>query len=101
MISTSFISSTGFMKCIPITLSGHFVAAPSSVIEIDDVLGEDRARLHRLIQFAEDLQLEVDLLGGGLDHEVAVGEISQDPLRRQALSGDRAKFARIRIAAFS
>ena len=35
--STSVIRGTGFMKCIPRTLSGRFVAAPSSVIEIDDV----------------------------------------------------------------
>ena len=35
--STSDISGTGFMKCIPSTLSGRFVAAPIVVIEIDDV----------------------------------------------------------------
>ena len=38
MTSTSFISGTGFMKCMPITLSGRCVAAPSCVIEMDDVL---------------------------------------------------------------
>ena len=38
--STSAISGTGFMKCIPSTLSGRFVAAPSVVIEMDDVLDE-------------------------------------------------------------
>ena len=38
--STSDISGTGFMKCIPSTLSGRLVAAPSVVIEIDDVLDE-------------------------------------------------------------
>ena len=31
------MSGTGFMKCMPSTLSGRFVAEPSSVIEIDDV----------------------------------------------------------------
>jgi hypothetical protein len=36
--STSVMSGTGFMKCIPSTLSGRLVAAPSVVIEIDDVL---------------------------------------------------------------
>ena len=36
--STSVISGTGFMKCMPSTLSGRFVAAPSDVIEIDEVL---------------------------------------------------------------
>ena len=35
--STSFMTGTGFMKCIPITFSGRLVCAPRSVIEIDDV----------------------------------------------------------------
>jgi hypothetical protein len=32
------MSGTGFMKCIPSTWSGRFVAAAMSVIEIDEVL---------------------------------------------------------------
>ena len=39
--STSDISGTGFMKCMPSTRSGRLVAAPSAVIEIDEVF-EDR-----------------------------------------------------------
>ena len=35
--STSFITGTGFMKCMPMTFSGRRVCAPNSVIEIDDV----------------------------------------------------------------
>ena len=35
--STSVISGTGFMKCIPSTRSGRLVAAPISVMEMDDV----------------------------------------------------------------
>src|SRR6266545_3495333 len=35
--STSPISGTGFMKCIPSTWAGRFVAAPSRVIEMGDV----------------------------------------------------------------
>ncbi len=31
------MTGTGFMKCMPITLSGRFVALASSVIEIEDV----------------------------------------------------------------
>ena len=38
MISTSFISGTGFMKCMPITRSGRVTAAPIVVMRIDDVL---------------------------------------------------------------
>ena len=37
IISTSFITGTGFMKCMPITLSGLDVAAAIFVIEIEEV----------------------------------------------------------------
>ena len=38
MTSTSCITGTGFMKCIPITCSGRRVRAAISVIEIELVL---------------------------------------------------------------
>ena len=38
MTSTSCITGTGFMKCIPITWSGRLVRAAISVIEIEVVL---------------------------------------------------------------
>ncbi len=37
MISTNFITGTGFIKCIPITLSGRSVTAAILVIEIEEV----------------------------------------------------------------
>ena len=46
--STSVISGTGFMKCMPSTLSGRVVAAPSSVMEIDEVF-DDRITCGRVI----------------------------------------------------
>ncbi len=36
--STRRMSGTGFMKCIPITLSGRRVAAPMRVMGMDEVL---------------------------------------------------------------
>ena len=36
--STNCIAGTGFMKCIPMNRAGRSVAAPSRVIEIDEVL---------------------------------------------------------------
>ena len=36
--STSFITGTGFMKCMPMNLAGRSVEAASRVIEIDEVL---------------------------------------------------------------
>ena len=38
MISTNFIIGTGFIKCIPITLSGWATTEPIWVIEIEEVL---------------------------------------------------------------
>ena len=38
MISTSFMTGSGFMKCMPITRSGRFTAAPMAVMLIDEVL---------------------------------------------------------------
>ena len=43
MTSTSVMTGTGFMKCMPMTLSGRFVAAAILVMEIDDVF---EARRH-------------------------------------------------------
>ena len=37
MISTNFITGTGFIKCIPITLSGREVTAAILVIEMEEV----------------------------------------------------------------
>ena len=36
--STNFITGTGFMKCIPITLFGFLVKEAIFVIEMEDVL---------------------------------------------------------------
>ena len=38
MTSTSFITGTGFMKCMPMTLLGLLVALASLVIDMDEVL---------------------------------------------------------------
>src|SRR5450432_647505 len=38
MISTNFMIGGGFMKCMPITRSGRFTAAPIAVMLIDEVL---------------------------------------------------------------
>lgn len=38
MTSISFITGTGFIKCIPITCDGRLVAPANCVIEIEEVL---------------------------------------------------------------
>ena len=56
IISTSGISGTGFMKCIPSTLSGRLVAAPRSVMEMDEVfdarITSGRVTASRLVKSA-------------------------------------------------
>ena len=37
MISTSFITGTGFIKCIPITIPGLLVTAAIFVMDIEEV----------------------------------------------------------------
>src|SRR5262245_5394720 len=58
MISTSFMSGTGFMKCIPITLAGRPVTAAMRVIDSDEVLlastvagGQARSRASKIDDF--------------------------------------------------
>jgi len=92
MISTSTMSGTGFMKCMPITWPGRSVTAPSFVIEIEEVL---EARMHEArqpVQFAEDLGLGLHLLDDGLHHQVGAGRGSQvggarDPAQGRVLVG--------------
>ena len=56
--------------------SGRSVAAASLVIEIDEVLVASSARgLQRGAEILQDLELEVLVLGGGLDHEIAGREL--------------------------
>ena len=76
MISTSFMTGTGFMKCMPMTLSGRLVWAAMRPMGMDEVLrGQDRSRFADLVQVPENLELDVLLLGGRLDHEVRRGHV--------------------------
>ena len=64
------------MKCMPMTCAGRETAAASLVIEMDDVLDARIASFFFICASAsrEDLELELDVLGGRLDDVVAVGE---------------------------
>jgi len=53
IIYTSFITGTGFIKCIPITCVGLFVALASCVMEIDEVLLAIMAVGFRILSRAE------------------------------------------------
>ena len=39
--------------------------------------GQDRVRFHDLVQLGEDVTLEIEMLGHGLDHEVTLGEVGE------------------------
>ena len=76
MISTSGITGTGLKKCTPTTWLG----ALGGACDLDDgdrggVGRQDARRLDDLVELAEDLVLQRLDLRGGLDHQVAVGEL--------------------------
>ena len=73
--STSCITGTGFMKCMPMNFAGRSVTAPRRVIEIDEVLEAISALGFRTgHSFLKISRLTCFLLGRRLDHEVAVAE---------------------------
>ena len=75
MTSMSFITGTGFMKCMPITFSGREVAAARRVIEIELVLvARMVGRRAQAVEVGEHLGLDLQPLDHRLDHEVGVGE---------------------------
>ena len=92
MISTSCITGTGFMKCMPITRCGRFVAPPSSVIEIDEVLlARIGSRRRMRVQRAEQVELGFEMFGRGFDREIHV-EIGERGRGRDALEHVAASF---------
>ncbi len=99
---------TGFMKCIPSTLSGRFVAAPSRVIEIDEVFeASTLSAADQAVERAEQRFLGVDILDDRFDDEVGrhqpveAGAHGQPSQRRVAIGGRQPPFLdELRQAAF-
>ena len=85
MTSTSCMTGTGFMKCIPMNASGRRVAAARRVIEIEDVFD---ARIASGLQAASRLPEEVLLdglvLDDRLDDRVHAGQRLEPRRRRDA-----------------
>src|SRR6185503_12387494 len=72
--STSVIRGTGFMKCIPSTLSGRLVAAPSVVIEMDEVLDARMTWPRQGVETGEQGALGVFVLDDRFDDVVGARE---------------------------
>ena len=85
--STSVISGTGFMKCMPSTLSGRLVAAPMSVMEIDDVLVAriTSGRVMR-VELPKQRALGLHRLDDGFDDVVGRGEVVEPERDREPAS---------------
>src|SRR5689334_13831855 len=111
MTSTSAITGTGFMKCMPITCAGRCVMAAISVIEMLDVLlarialagadpGEDALRpglvpalllRHAVEVLADRAERAVHELGLGVDQlhvEAVRGEHLRDAVAHRAAADD-------------
>src|SRR3954471_16291676 len=75
MTSTSFITCTGLKKCRPRNCSGRDVATAWSIKQRRGVGGKERLGLDQLVELPPHLELEPEVLGDGLDHEVGLGEV--------------------------
>ena len=91
MTSTSFSTGAGLKKCMPTTRDGRPVATEISVTDRDEVLV---ARIVSgwviVVEPGEDLALELEVLGDGLDDQLDVLEVLQrrgepDPLEDRGL----------------
>ena len=84
--STSFITGTGFMKCMPMNLLGP-VGRGGQPRDRDrrGVGGDQRVGLQMRDQLLEDLALDLLVLGRRLDDDVAVAEQVVVGARRDAL----------------
>ena len=90
MISTSCITGTGFMKCMPMNAPGRSVDGASRVIEIDEVLvARIASGFSAGASLLEDLPLDLLVLGGGLDHQVAVADAAEVGAGLDALQAPR------------
>ena len=71
--STSGSTGAGLKKCMPTTRSGVCVASAICVTESAEVfVARIAARRDEAVELAEQLALDLEILEGGLDHELAV-----------------------------
>ena len=78
MTSTNFSTGAGLKKCMPDhparVVGGHRDLGHR---QAGGVGGQDGVGLHDLVEPGEDLALEVQVLGHGLDDQVALGQVGQ------------------------
>ena len=86
--STSFISAGGLKKCMPTTRSGCGTSGADLGTGSEEVLRrEDRPVSAGLGELGEQSALQLEVLGRGLDHQVAAGQARQLLDGRQPLAG--------------
>ena len=72
--STSFISAGGLKKCMPQIRSGRAASAAIALTESEEVLVASTASAPQAAsRRGEQVALELELLGRGLDHDAAAG----------------------------
>ena len=77
-ISTSFMIAAGLKKCRPMTRSGRSVTIAHSMIGSDEVVVDSTVLgLQDRRQLGEQLALDLEVLGDGLDDEVGRGEVGE------------------------
>jgi hypothetical protein len=77
MISTSAIIGTGLKKCTPMKRSGCSMLAASWVTDSDEVLVAIRQSAADVGgHLLQDALLELQVLGGGLDHQLRAGQLA-------------------------
>ena len=75
MTSTSAMTGTGFMKCMPTKRSGREVSAASAVMEIEDVLlARIDFRAQDFVGFGENGALDFEFFGNRFDGKVGGGD---------------------------
>jgi hypothetical protein len=93
--STNLITGTGLKKCMPMTLSGRLVNAPSLVMEMDEgVRSQNHLGPRPPIEIAKDFCFDFELLGCGLDDKIAVGQLGAFSHRLDLLQRGRLVLAR-------
>ena len=89
MISTNFMTGTGFMKCMPITFSGRLVTAAIFVMEIEEVL------VAKITSGAVKASSSLNILSFKSTFSVAASTTNSTPLTPSAITEKVLRFCKV------